>query len=273
MKLTIFLIFFVSFHFVESFKSNKSSNFNIFTKKSFKLSKPVAEFLKTVKFEHLEVVMCSADEVIQDFLSEIMENLLKKFWTVKIYQKTFQPKRIFNCLILCDNFFKLTNFTSINPEVFNFCSYLAIAAIEISRHETEIFTKKMWEKQVFNIVSITELDNTFHALSFAPFNSGTCDESSTQVVNRLVNGKWSSSKFFPENLGNLQNCTLKVAALENLPTVIKKTFKYGSVVFDGIEVELLREIAKTLNFYASIDSTDTDYGSIFEGNKTFTGNL
>lgn len=61
--------------------------------------------------------------------------------------------------------------------------------------------------------------------------------------------------------------------MDSAPVVIKTVFPDKSYSLDGVEVKLIRETAKVLNFYADIESTEKDHGALFEINKTATGNV
>ena len=223
--------------------------------------------------------MSSANKDNQDLLSGILQNLQERFFTIEIKRTvpkaTANKLKINNCLMLCGNFSQLIKFssTSFISDVIVPSGFFTFVVVEISLTEAETFPRKMWSKHVYNVIVITQLNTKPHVLSFTPFKKEKCKDTSTEIVNQFTNGKWNSSMFFPEKFTNLHNCTLKAAALDNPPIVIKKTPFNKTVELDGFEVVFLRELSKALNFQVDIESSDTDHGSIYEENQTFTVNL
>ena len=122
---------------------------------------------------------------------------------------------------------------------------------EMSLTETETFPRKMWSQHVFNVIVITQL-NTKPCAFIHTIPYRKCNDTSTEIVNQLTNGKWNSSMFFPHKFTNLYNCTLKAAALDKPPDASKKTSFNITVELDGIRSCFLRELLKALNFYVVV---------------------
>lgn len=94
------------------------------------------------------------------------------------------------------------------------------------------------------------------------------------ALNSTNNLTLSNKKLYPEKLKNLQKCPLFIAASIIEPFVIIQTLANGTVVVDGIEMLIIEQTSKLLNFTIvhKRSSSGTGHGLIFD-NGTATGNL
>lgn len=128
-------------------------------------------------------------------------------------------------------------------------------------------------QQILNFNVLRKAQNSTKLISFIPFNNEKCNDVSEKLISEYTNGSWSTENFLPNEFKNLHGCSIKISAVDNAPAVIKTTFPNGSYALDGIDVKLIREAAKTLNFFADIESSEKDHGALFEINRTATGNV
>jgi hypothetical protein len=172
--------------------------------------------------------------------------------------------------VLAEDFFTFASLAkklsslNIHPHAF-----YTIVLLNIAQNEMKKVFAIMWALNAYN-VNILKRDELF---TFIPFRKKLCNDVSPLLMNKFTNNTWSNSNvFFPEKLSNLNNCTIKVSALNNPFTVIKTYLPNGTFTLDGTEVKLIRELSKALNFHAHIDCNETLHGSIFD-NGTATDNI
>lgn len=207
---------------------------------------------------------------------EDLSNILKSFSAngeiseVKSYLPSLCLKKFRFSLILCHNFNTFDTLSrNISANNFEPDGYFVLSFIEITSEEIEKVFETLWKKSFYNINVLTQSQ----MLTFMPFQQGRCKNTSPIIVSKYIGESWTSSDFFPEKFSNMYNCTFKASALQSTPAVIRNIFRNGSYEMDGIEVVMMRETAKSLNFQIEIESTENDHGLIFEGNDSATGNI
>lgn len=188
--------------------------------------------------------------------------------TFEIKTTKISFKNVKSALILSENPKEIADLfeeNRLSDSTFN--AYFIIVFTKITFPEIDKLFRKMWSKYISNV--FVSLHESNQILTFEPFGTGKCHNTLPKVVNE----SWSSENFFAEKLENLQNCSIKISAMENAPIVIKTNLKNKTYALDGIEVKFLEEIAKSLNFHADIDCSENDHGIIFEHNSSATGNI
>jgi ABC-type amino acid transport substrate-binding protein len=150
---------------------------------------------------------------------------------------------------------------------------LLVVLLKSTYKQCEIIFQVMWSNRILNVNIMTRFDNTTCLLAFVPFNQIICNDTSPLVLGNFINGSWTLLNQVSKRFANLHQCSIKVNALNNSPIVMKTVLPNGTVEFSGIEVKLLREAAKALNFKVQLDSFDTDHGLIFERNNSASGNI
>lgn len=162
----------------------------------------------------------------------------------------------------------------ITPSSFDFGGFFIIYLKKESESELEQMFGQMWAKFLVNVAVVTPHENLLLLQTFIPFKAAnSCNDTKPKIVSRFVNGTWTSSDFFPEKFSTLHGCPMKISAVESLSIVTKVKSKNGSVALDGIEIKLVQEIGKSLNFTAKIECFEKEHGLILDDKQIFTGNL
>lgn len=248
--------------------------------KSISLSDAFSSLIEDEAFEHLDFIVCSkVDRKNQDLLNQILSKHSKQ--TFSVLDMTFlnitakKRRKISNCIVICESYSQLSVFGRkiFNDELFTVGAFFIFLVSNISHSELDSFFHEMWSKQVSSIVVLTKSSEVLQTFTFTPFKRGKCRDWSPKVFNNFVNGSWTRpTTLFPEKFSNLKGCGIKINAIDNSPIVIKTILPNGTVSLDGIEVAIVRELGRLLNFRADIESNETDFGMVFEENLTFTGN-
>lgn len=132
-----------------------------------------------------------------------------------------------------------------------------------------------YKHSVIDVNFLVKLDDQISLLTFNPFDDGKCGSKlKLNLINVFDsrNKSWRGDKFYPSKATNLYRCKLNVAVNSNIPFTIAQTHLNGTKTFDGIEVFLVRELARDFNFVANFTGPFATSGFIFD-NGTSTGAL
>lgn len=140
---------------------------------------------------------------------------------------------------------------------------------------TRIF-KVLWANGLINAHVLTPNEFGIWSLdTFFPYRSD-CTEldhiriASFTPMNFTKNINLSMKKLYPKKLKNFNRCPLFVAATKSSVYVIRNT-ENGIDQYSGIDINIMDQIAKTLNFRIVYKPTDK-HGDVFE-NGTLTGSI
>jgi ABC-type amino acid transport substrate-binding protein len=230
--------------------------------------------LQSVQIEDFSTVFIGMKqhESFSQFATSLMQDdELSSSFELKTSVNSFKTStKIKFSIIFCETFndFEIID-RQVTPENFHFDGFFLI--VTTAKVEADEVFRRLWLKFVHKVL-VFDLESR-HLSTFDPFVCGKCNQITSKVVNSFVNGSWLTNRFFPGDFRNLQNCKIKVSAMDNAPIVIKTMLANGSYTLDGIEVKLIRELGKSLKFEADIESIDKNHGLVFENNTTATGNI
>lgn len=84
----------------------------------------------------------------------------------------------------------------------------------------------------------------------------------------------SMAQLFPNKLNDFHQCQMHIAVSTMDPLVVMHNSSDGKVQYKGIEIEIVRQLSKMLNFNITFQrSTDGTNNGVILPNKTVTGNL
>lgn len=132
-----------------------------------------------------------------------------------------------------------------------------------------------YKKSMIDVNFLMRLDGEISLLTFNPFDDGKCGSKlKLNLINvfNLTNKSWEGDKFYPSKTKNLHHCKLNVAVNSNIPFTIAQTHLNGTKSFDGIEIFLIRELARDFNFIANFTGPYQTSGFIYD-NGTSSGAL
>lgn len=212
----------------------------------------------------------------RDVVEEVLKrNSGKISVRVENYMQTGSIRKRFSLVFIND----IASFRSFNkklsPKVFLFRGIFifVLVAGKISAVE-EIFAT-LWAKNIFNVDVIFEDANDVKVVTFFPFNDESCNNTTPKVIRSYRNGSFEEkSSIFPDKFKNLHNCPLRVTIFEGEFSVIKTVFPNGTFELNGYDIDLIRELSKTLNFepvFKMIDESQP-FGRVFR-NGTANGAL
>jgi hypothetical protein len=147
-------------------------------------------------------------------------------------------------------------------------SYL-IVFLNATREELETIFSTLWKTNVVNLGVVTEKDDLIQLMTFFPFGSDKCGDTTPIVLNgyNKQTMKWESSNFFPKKLKSLNNCVVNFGSFLVIPTVMKK--ENGQIY--GSEADMIFNMGKIMNFTVKYKLFEMDSGVIHEKNGTGTG--
>lgn len=102
----------------------------------------------------------------------------------------------------CMNFYgKLTK------TVFNSQGYYVVVLANGKIDESEEIFKLLWKEQIYNAAVVYAGDSGVEALTFHPFNSRECDDT---TVMQFDDAAVESGKLFPDKLRDLASCPMRI---------------------------------------------------------------
>lgn len=181
-------------------------------------------------------------------------------------------KRIYSILFI-DNIESFRKFfENLSPQYFLNDGYILVVLVSGMMLELQLVTKQFWNINMFNINFIVDDSGRILLLTFKPFDVTGCGDTSPLIINEYVNGSYVSSDFFPRKIRNLHECHIKVVTFNCPPMVMIHRRANNSYDISGIDGELLKGIAKILNFTIQIvNISDTIRWGTLDDNGTSTG--
>lgn len=181
-----------------------------------------------------------------------------------------EARRRFANVFLVDSFESLKSLVNSLTELqFNFSGYFLFVIRKLTMSEVQEIFQALWQINIGRANILLEDGDHISMLTMIPFSRKACNDVSPVVINKFKNGSFMSRNLFPKKFTNLFNCTIKIAAAETQPTVMKNQ-KDGSLI--GSDIELILQLAKMINFYDEIHffALPGSRGTIYE-NGTITG--
>ena len=209
-----------------------------------------------------------------DILQHIMVNAK---YTIQLEHgqigiKSLNEKR-YNVVILVKNFEAFrTLFKKITSNQFIYDSIYLIVLTKGMIQETQEIFRMLWNIFIYNVDILVEEERFVSLLTFIPFKTGLCNDTTPKTINKFESGKWDSDVFFPNKFKNLHQCTIKIGTYAYEPIVTQIRLSDGSLQLVGSDVEMLKGISEVLNFKSDIyfNEEPDSYGVIYD-NGTYTG--
>lgn len=112
----------------------------------------------------------------------------------------------------------------------------------------------MFQLNIVNVIVLVRGKSSVHldVYSYTAFQKNQCGKVTPTIVNRFDNGAFSNPDLFPNQLKNFHNCSLRFLVRTVEPFVTYRQEKKGTEIV-GIEAELLKLIAKDLNFHMEFE--------------------
>ncbi|CRK87649.1 CLUMA_CG001445, isoform A [Clunio marinus] len=137
--------------------------------------------------------------------------------------------------------------------------YLVVLLNETDNNAEEIF-KLFWSRKFMNVKVLTVVDDMTILLTFNPWKSRFyCNNTTPIIIATFKNESWHDANV--PSL-NFHQCPIKVATSSYAPAVIFDESKEGLERFSGVDVRLVKELSKILNFTLEIDLRTNFFGYI-----------
>lgn len=119
---------------------------------------------------------------------------------------------------------------------------------------TSTFLLSLWELYISNANVVVKINGAVRMETFLPFTPSGCRSGGAIVTNDFVNQTWVR-EIFPDKYKNLHGCSIKLSTFDGPPaTIITKM--NGSTVVTGHNIDLIRGIARTMNFSLEVQALE-----------------
>lgn len=219
----------------------------------------------------IDILVCTDNFGVNIFLEKIFsERILvrnfKEFLTISMKIKYF-------VMVLETHQDFLKSFKNLPLNSFDVHGHYIIV---FTNHKPEVNESfifgKVWEKSLYNVNILIRTDDDFKLTTFFPFTMNNCNDTQPKLINRFVNGTWRRREFFPEKFLNFQKCPIKIGTPEAPSTYSKINHDNGTVDYVGSDAEIVKVLAKLMNFEAKVNHSGKrdDWGEVFN-NGSSTG--
>lgn len=167
------------------------------------------------------------------------------------------------------NLIILNDFNEFSEKIFENNPKYVLMVISKHLSDAERILSTFWRNSMIDVNFL----HKFSLYSFNPFINSSCGSKLSLNLINIYNSRnksWINDNFYPKKSLNLHHCKLNVAINLNIPFTITQTHSNGTVTFDGIEVFLIRELSRDLQFSVNFTVSYANSGFIFD-NGTSTG--
>lgn len=146
----------------------------------------------------------------------------------------------------------------LNGYTIDHSGYFLIVISDTSTNRNEMITQILHHCWAHNYVNVHVLlanmdDFVVEVYTYFPYASTHCEEVVPELINRYVEKSFEHPVEFVDKFQNMHGCRLYVAPLELAPFVMYARYPNGSISVHGIEISVLEEISKRLNFTFKIN--------------------
>lgn len=187
-----------------------------------------------------------------------------KIWNIK------NRRRFYNTFLVDSSGSLNKLLEQITHDRFNNDGYFMFVIINGSLANISQIFQKLWMKFIYNVIVLIEDENSIKLLTFFPYFSNHCNDTKPFEINQFKNGSFKAHEHFPNKFKNLFECPIKVGAHSTPPSIISHNFANGSLQLNGYDIELLNELANTMNFMKDIDffTGTTPWGRIYDNGSS-----
>lgn len=188
---------------------------------------------------------------------------------VKIHPRKFTVLVVTKCEQIKIIFGNLTN------ENFLAHGHLIITLTTTREAKNCDFFSEFWKRDFYNVIVVyKDSDGYVPVLTFMPYRSKNCGNTTPITVSRFANGSFTNdlTTIFSNKLRNMQQCDVRISTLKYWPPhIYTEVLSNGTQVIRGRDYELLLALAKGLNFTLNF-SYIGEMGYLLE-NGSATGSL
>lgn len=121
---------------------------------------------------------------------------------------------------------------------------------------TRIFTY-CWKHQIINCnIQFQNAQGELYMYTYFPYGLGRCDNTWPELINQFQNDKWLRQPYFPSKLDNFYGCPLTGIVRHTPPYALLRS--YAADNFQGLEIEMLKEMSRVLNFTLLLKEVEGD---------------
>jgi ABC-type amino acid transport substrate-binding protein len=163
--------------------------------------------------------------------------------------QTIKNRKKNNNVIYIDTIesFRVLN-NNLIPKIFSYRGFYLFVLVGKRFALEEIF-ESFWSKNIFNVNVLVEHEGVIDVISFLPFGGSKCGDTSPRVIQTIrPEDSFKVTAIFPQKFKNLLRCPMSVATFDDELSVIREKLPDGSLKISGFDVEVLNEIASSLNF-------------------------
>lgn len=221
------------------------------------------------KISHFLAIKHPTINIISDAVA-FKENIIQKDFINGLLIKSFSSSKVVirqetstnlaaishqkrhSSILIIDKFQEFIEiFTKISASEFWFRGFYIVASISGEILEAETIFRLFWKIKILNVVVMIEDKNEVLVKTLMPFNSKSCQDSTSTLINKFKNGKFANGlgELFPIKMKNLHNCPVRVSIANNTdPAIFAKRLSNGSYYLSGRDIMLINALSQTLNF-------------------------
>jgi len=166
-------------------------------------------------------------------------------------------QRLYNIIFLddLDSFRRL--YQQISDKTFIIDGYYMVLLVKGLFAELSEVTSLLWKLLIFNVNFLLHDGNGgIKVLSFSPFTKSTCGDTNPILIHQFNNSSKNMKSFYPPKIANLFQCPVKVVSFNCPPMMMIESAANGSYTLHGVDGEMLKTLAKVLNFNIDLHHID-----------------
>lgn len=155
----------------------------------------------------------------------------------------------------------------ITPNTFWFNGFFIFVLVNGKISNIEDIYERLWKLQIYNVnVLFASGNGSVDFESFNPFTDDDCNDTTSYVVNRYVNGSFTRGfdNIFFNKMKNLHNCIITASTGNEVePFVTIERSPNGSHQLKGRDIKLIKALAASLNLQVKYVLSD-ELGYLYE---------
>lgn len=174
--------------------------------------------------------------------------------------EALHPRRRLYSVLIVDNFKSfLRLFHKISADTFVIDGFYLMILVDGLIEELSEISKLLWNIFIFNVNFLIAADdgNEVNLWTFLPFTScksdtcyEKCGDTSPIIINKFINGSFSSDDLYPEKISNLHRCPVKIVTFNAAPMMMIHYPSENKSIWQlaGVDGEMITLLSEVMNF-------------------------
>lgn len=174
--------------------------------------------------------------------------------------EALHPRRRLYSVLVVDNFKSfLRLFYKVSADTFVIDGFYLMIFVDGFIEELSEVSKLLWNIFIFNVNFLIAADDSddVNLWTFLPFTScesdtchKKCGDTSPIIINKFINGSFSSKDLYPEKISNLHRCPVKIVTFNAPPMMMIHYSSENRSVWklSGVDGEMMNLLSEVMNF-------------------------